>query len=240
MYQQSQQYQQDASSSIAPPVMVVGALLGIEGLHALDGDFANVRRFFDEGVRMMALTHFFDNDLGGSAAGVDKGGITRLGARVIREMELLGILVDVAHASEPTIDDILRLARRPVVNSHTGVRAVCPSQRNLSDKHIRGIAQTGGIIAITYFRPAICGTKEDPADDIGSIVESVRYVISLVGAQHVALGSDFDGAVSTSIDTAGLAQITDRMLREGFTEEEIRLVAGDNVARVLQEILPEE
>ncbi len=105
---------------------LVGAMLGIEGLHALDDDFNNVRVFFDAGIRMMAATHFFDNKLGGSSAGRIKGGLTPFGADVIREMERLGVLIDLAHNSEELMDDILKIVTKPVVTSHTGVQAICP------------------------------------------------------------------------------------------------------------------
>ena len=211
---------------------ITAGFLGVEGAQVLEGELANVRVLFDAGVRMMAPTHFFDTEVGGSAHGMAKGGLTELGRRVIQEMEALGMLVDLAHASPRTIDDVLALATRPVVVSHTGVKGTCDNTRNLSDAHVRGIAATGGVIGIAFFPTAVCG------DDVAAIVRAMRYTADLVGAKHVALGSDWDGAVTTPFDAAGLAQLTQGLLDAGFTPDEIRLVMGENVKRVLLETLP--
>src|SRR5712692_4009461 len=111
---------------------ITAGFLGIEGAHALDGDLANIDVLFDAGFRMMAPTHFFDNDIGGSAHGVEKGGLTDKGKEMIRRMEAKRMIVDLAHASAQTIDDVLTIATRPVVVSHTGVNGTCDNQRNLS------------------------------------------------------------------------------------------------------------
>ncbi len=210
----------------------VGALLALEGSHALEAELAGVDRLFDAGFRMMAPTHFFDNAVAGSSAGVEKGGLTELGRRVIRRMEELGIAVDLAHASPRTIDDVLALATRPVLVSHTGVQAVCPGPRNLGDAHVRAIAAAGGVIGIGFWDGAVCDAT--PA----GIARSIRHVRDAVGAAHVALGSDFDGTIHAPFDVGGLALVTDALLAEGLAEEEIRLVMGENVLRLLAELLP--
>jgi microsomal dipeptidase-like Zn-dependent dipeptidase len=210
----------------------VAALLGVEGAHALDGDVGNVDVLFAAGFRMMAPTHFFDNEWGGSAHGVRKAGLTEKGRELIRRMEARGMLVDLAHASEATFDDVLKMATRPVVVSHTGVRATCAGARNLSDEQLRGVAATGGVVGIGYWDAATCGT------DARSIARSIRHAATVAGARHVALGSDFDGAVTVPFDTAGLVELTDALLAEGFDEEEVALIMGGNVWRVLSETLP--
>eukprot|EP01102_Stenamoeba_stenopodia_P016513 TRINITY_DN577_c1_g1_i1.p1 TRINITY_DN577_c1_g1~~TRINITY_DN577_c1_g1_i1.p1 ORF type:complete len:457 (-),score=122.32 TRINITY_DN577_c1_g1_i1:53-1402(-) len=214
-------------------VQMTAGFLGIEGLSALDGNLSNIEVFYKAGIRMMALTHFYDNELGGSAHGRHKGGITLLGRKAMERMEALNILVDVAHASKATIDDVISLAKRPVVNSHTGVRGVCNNNRNLDDEQIKGIARTGGIVGIGFFSPAICGD-----DMIGSIVKSIRYVKDLVGIEYVGLGSDFDGFVGTPFDTTGLVYLSEALLRDGFTRDEVRLVMGENTKRLLLKALP--
>jgi membrane dipeptidase len=207
-------------------------LLGIEGAQVLEGDLANINVLFDAGFRMMAPTHFFDNDIAGSAHGVEKGGLTEKGKEMIRRMEAKHMLVDVAHASPQTIDDVLAIATKPVLVSHTGVKGTCDGPRNLSDDHVKGIAATGGVIGIAYFDAAVCAT------DVQAIVKAIRYTANLAGVEHVGLGSDFDGAVSTPFDTAGLVQLTEALMAEGFSETEIGLIMGGNVLRVLQENLP--
>lgn len=211
---------------------ITAGFLGIEGAHALDGNLDNIDRLFDAGFRMMAPTHFFDNDIGGSAHGVDKGGLTDKGKEMIRRMESKRMIVDVAHASAKTIDDVLAIATRPVFVSHSGVRGTCDNQRNLSDDQLKGIARTGGVIGIGYWDTAVCGT------DAEAIAKAIRYTANLVGVAHVGLGSDFDGAVKTPFDTSGLVQITDALIAEGFTDEEIGRIMGRNVLRLLIQNLP--
>lgn len=206
--------------------------LGIEGAQALDGNLDNLDRLYDAGVRMMAPTHFFDNDIAGSAHGVAKGGLTQKGREWVRRMDAKHMLIDLAHASPQTINDVLAITARPVVVSHTGVKGACNNTRNLSDDQLRAIARTGGVIGIGYWHTAVCGT------DAQSIARSVRYAVNLVGIEHVALGSDFDGAVTAPFDTTGLVFITDALFAAGFSETEIRLIMGENLVRVLQQALP--
>ena len=212
---------------------VVGAVLGVEGAHALDGRLENFDALFDAGVRMMAPTHFFDNEWGGSAHGVEKGGLTELGRELVRRMEARGVLVDLAHASERTFADVLAMATRPVVVSHTGVRGTCDNPRNLSDEQLRGVAATGGVVGVGFWETATCGR------DARAVARAARHAARVAGVRHVALGSDFDGAVATPFDATGLAQLTDALLAEGFTDEEVALIMGGNVARLLAESLPE-
>jgi membrane dipeptidase len=213
------------------PQLVAG-LLGIEGAHALEGDVSNVDAFFDAGFRMMAPTHFFDNEWGGSAHGLNKTGLTDKGREMVRRMEARGMLVDVAHASPRTVDDVLAVATRPVVDSHTGVRGTCDNIRNLTDEQVRAVAATGGLVAIGYWDTATCGT------DAASVARAIRYAVNLAGVEHVALGSDFDGAVTEPFDTTGVVQVTDALLAEGFSDDEIRMIMGGNVFRLLSETLP--
>ena len=207
---------------------ITAGLLSIEGAHALDGKLENLDVLYHAGYRMMSPSHFFDNDIGGSAAGVRKTGLTEKGREWVRQMEARHMIVDLAHASAQTIDDVLAIATRPVVVSHTGVRGTCNNNRNLSDDQIRAVARNGGLIGIGYWDTATCG------NDARAIVKAMRYVSDRVGAGHVALGSDFDGAVTTPFDTTGLVEITDAMLEAGYSEQEIRMIMGENVVRFLQ------
>lgn len=208
------------------------AFLTIEGGHALEGDIANLDRVVDAGFRMIGLAHFFDNELGGSAHGVDKGGLTALGRELIVAMEDRSVLVDVAHASSRTVDDVLAVARRPVVASHTGVRGIADNVRNLSDDQVRAIGASGGLVGIGFW-PTACG-----GNDARSIARSVAYAVQLAGVEHVALGSDFDGAVSVPFDASGLVLLTEALLAEGLDEATIRAVMGGNALRLLADTLP--
>ncbi|MBY0550411.1 MAG: membrane dipeptidase, partial [Candidatus Obscuribacterales bacterium] len=206
--------------------------LGIEGAHALDGDLKNIDAFFDAGVRMMAPTHFFDNDIGSSAHGLLHEGLTDKGKEMIRRMQAKHMIVDLAHASPRTIADALAISTAPVVVSHTGVKGTCDSVRNLSDEELTGIAKTGGVIGIGYWPEAICGNSA------AAIAKAMRYTSKLVGVDHVGLGSDFDGTASVPFDSAHLIQVTQALIDEGFTDKEIRLIMGENAIRVLQATLP--
>ena len=220
------------AARLLDPTLTAG-LLAIEGAHALDGDPANVEVVADAGFRMMSPSHFFDNAFGGSAHGLEKGGLTDAGREMVGRMEARSMLVDVAHASAATIDDVLAMATRPIVASHTGVRGVCDNARNLSDAHVRGIADTGGLLGIGFW-PTACG-----GDDVASIARSIRYAVDLAGADHVGLGSDFDGAVPVPFDATGLVQLTDALLAAGVDDTAVRQVMGGNVRRLLAETLPD-
>jgi membrane dipeptidase len=211
---------------------LTAGLLSIEGAHALDGKLEDIDVLYRAGYRMMSPSHFFDTDIGGSAAGVAKIGLTDKGREWVRQMEARHMIIDLAHASAKTIDDVLAMSTRPLVVSHTGVKGTCNNNRNLSDDQIRGIAAKGGLIGIGYWDTASCGT------DAAAIVKAMRYVSDRVGAGHVALGSDFDGAVAEPFDTTGLIQITDAMLAAGYTEREIRMIMGENTVNFLLENLP--
>lgn len=210
---------------------VIGGFLGIEGAHCLEGNLDNLQKLYYEGVRMMAPTHFFDNELGGSAHGISGAGLTDFGREVIHEMNRLGVIIDLAHVSPKMIDEILDLSTRPVLVSHTGVKGTKDSPRNISDHHINRIAASGGLIGIGFFKGAIKG-------EIKHIVEAMKYVRDLVGIEHVALGSDFDGAATTPIDVTGLPFIVQELMNQGFSESEIRAIMGENVRRFLMGQLP--
>jgi microsomal dipeptidase-like Zn-dependent dipeptidase len=213
---------------------LTAGLLSVEGAHALDGKLENLDVLYRAGYRMMSPSHFFDNDIGGSAAGVHKTGLTEKGREWVRQMEARHMIVDLAHASAKTVEDVLAMASRPLVVSHTGVKGTCNNNRNLSDDQIRAVAANGGLIGIGYWSTATCGT------DARAIVKAMRYVSDRVGVEHVALGSDFDGAVTAPFDTTGLVEITDAMLEAGYSEPEIRMIMGENVVRFLRANLPEK
>jgi microsomal dipeptidase-like Zn-dependent dipeptidase len=211
---------------------VVGGLLAAEGMHPLEGEVAGVDALFEAGYRMLAPTHFFDNEIGGSAHGEDKGGLSHLGARAIERMQQLGMLIDLAHASPATVRDVLRIARGPVVVSHVGAQATCPGPRNLSDEQLDAIAAGGGLIGIGFFEGAVCDISPD------GIARAARHVADRVGVAHVALGSDWDGGTRVVIDPPHLVHLTDALLRAGFAEAEVEAIMGRNALRLLASALP--
>jgi len=220
----------EAARSLDP--RLTAGLLAIEGAHALDGDPAAVEVVADAGFRMMSPSHFFDTAFGGSAHGIEKGGLTAAGREMVRRMEARGMLVDVAHASAATIDDILAVAVRPVVASHTGFRGVADNSRNLTDAQTRGIAETGGLLGVGFW-PTACG-----GDDAAAIARAIRYAVDVAGVEHVGLGSDFDGAVPVPFDASGLVVLTDALIDAGMSDDEIAKVMGGNAQRLLADVLP--
>jgi microsomal dipeptidase-like Zn-dependent dipeptidase len=207
---------------------VTGALLSTEGAQNLEGQAANLDLLHKAGFRMMGLAHFFDNEVSGSMHGEKKGGLTPFGRKMVAAMEDRGIVVDVAHASHAAFNDVMRMARRPVVVSHGGVKGTCNTNRNLTDDELRALARNGGVIGIGYWDAAVCGTT--PASTARAIV----YAAGIAGIDHVALGSDFDGSTTTGFDTAHIAAITDVLLARGMSEADIAKVMGGNALRVLR------
>lgn len=212
---------------------VVGGMIGTEGSHALDGELSAIDELVNVGFRLMSLQHFFDNKLGGSLHGASQAGLTEFGREAVARMMELGVIIDLSHSSEKVVQDVLSIVNGPTIVSHTGFDGHCDSPRNISDDTMLEIANKGGLIGVGYWDGAVC----DPGPE--SVVAALRYGIDLVGLDHVALGSDFDGGVETAMDTSELAVLTDRMLKSGFTEFEIRSVMGGNVIRYLAQNLPE-
>ncbi|MEL7489360.1 MAG: dipeptidase [Pseudomonadota bacterium] len=206
----------------------------IEGGHPFEGDIANVDRLYDEGLRIIGMQHFFDNALGGSLHGVTKGGLTEFGEAVVRRAAEKSMIIDVAHSSEAVVRDILAVSTRPVIVSHTGLNGHCESPRNISDETMKAIAEAGGLIGIGFWEDVVCGPA--PSD----IASAIVYAVDLLGADHVALGSDFDGTVTTPIDASEMAAITQALIDAGLGDETIKAVMGDNAIRFFLENLPAE
>ena len=211
----------------------IAALYLIEGAHPLEGDLGKLDALYADGLRIAGLTHFFDNELGGSLHGNSGAGLTEFGRSVVRRADELGIIIDIAHASPAMVEDVLALTGRPVILSHGGLRGHCDTARNLDDALMRDVADRGGLVGIGYWDAAVCDVS--PA----GVVKAIRYAIDLLGAEHVALGSDYDGAIAVSFDAGELAVLTHEMLEAGFSEREIRLVMGENVKRFLLEKSPQ-
>jgi membrane dipeptidase len=211
---------------------IVSAVLSIEGMHALDGDIARLDSLFAAGYRIFGITHMFDNDIGGSSSGWHKAGLTPLGRSVVARIDSMGGIIDLAHASRSTIEDVLAITTRPVVVSHTGLTSMCAGPRNLDDDLARRIAQGGGIIAIGFWKAAVCGS------DTRAVARAIHHAIDVVGIDRVALGSDWDGGVPVPFDAAHVAMLTEALLKEGLTRDEIRAVMGENEKRFLLANLP--
>ncbi|ARC38214.1 peptidase M19 [Paracoccus yeei] len=211
----------------------LGAILGSEGGHPLQGDIANLRVLYGAGFRLIGLTHFFDNELGGSlhGEGGSGSGLSDFGRQVVREMQQRRMIVDLAHASPQMVRDVLAMPGTRPILSHTGIHGHCPSPRNLSDDLVRAIAAKGGVIGIGYWADVNCGGT--PAD----IAASVKAAIALVGEDHVSLGSDYDGSVDAPFDASRLAVLTQALIDAGLSDAQIAKVMGGNMIRYLAQNL---
>jgi microsomal dipeptidase-like Zn-dependent dipeptidase len=197
--------------------MAMGGLLATEGAHPLEGDLANIEPLWEAGYRLIGLQHFFDNELGGSLHGVSGAGLTDFGREAVAAMLERGLIIDVAHSSPAVVAEVLAMTDRPLVVSHTGIHGHCPVTRNIPDGLMRAIAAEGGLIGIGFWEDVTC-------DDSPS---------------GVALGSDYDGTITTTFDASEYAVLTDRLLAAGLSEDDVRQVMGGNAIRFFREQLPE-
>ncbi len=225
--------QQVLDSNREKPGSMLGIVLSVEGSHILEGDPDRLDTLYAKGVRMLSLTHAFDNEAGGSSEGVEKRGITPYGEALLQKMQQLGIIIDIAHASPALADDLLDRARSPVVYSHGGVRGMCDIDRNISDHTLERVKENGGLVGIGFWPLVLCDQS-----DVGAIVDTIRYVADKIGVDHVALGSDFDGGVRTVFDVSGVPLLTQALLADGFSEMDVRKIMGENYINLLRGSLP--
>jgi len=211
---------------------VIAAVIALEGAQPIVGYPAWLDALQAAGLRIIGLAHFFDNPFAGSAHGEHKGGLTDEGRLLVNTLEQYGITIDLAHASPQTVDDVLAIATRPVLVSHTGVRATCDNRRNLSDDQLRRIAAKGGIVGIGFWDVATCG------NNVEAIARAIKHAIQVMGPDQVALGSDFDGSVTVPLDASRYVELTSALLDAGIDQSTISKVMGDNAIGFLQRALP--
>lgn len=228
----------DLETALAERETNAGILVGIlatEGAHPLEGKIENLDRLYDEGFRLIGLQHFFDNELGGSLHGVSKSGLNAFGHEVVTAIADKGMMIDVAHSSVKTVEDVLAMTDAPILISHTGIVSLCDHpKRNIPDRLLAQIAERGGLIGVGYWEMAVCDTSPD------GVAKMLIHGATTFGVDHIALGSDFDGAVTTVFDTSELAAITDALLRQGMGEDDIRKVMGENQIAFFLKNLPDE
>ncbi|MDP1763489.1 MAG: membrane dipeptidase [Sediminibacterium sp.] len=212
---------------------LASGMLGLEGAQPLEHDLANLDEMYAAGVRYIGLAHFFDNEWAGSAHGMQKGGLTEKGIQLIKKMDSLHITIDLAHASQNTINDVFKYHDGPVLVSHTGVKGVCDNQRNLSDEHLLEIGRRNGLVGVGLWETAVCG--KDAAATAGTI----KYVADKIGIDKVALGSDWDGAFEMHFDVTGTPLIVTELLKLGFTRTGIEKIMGGNIRDFFLRNLPE-
>lgn len=213
-------------------------LPGVENGYAIGKDIGRLERFKDLGVVYMTLCHNGDNDICDSAAGHGEwGGLSPFGRDVVAEMNRLGMMIDVSHASDNTFYDVLKYSRKPVIASHSSSRALCNHRRNLDDDMIRALASQGGTVQVCLYKAFI---NEDAGKaSLSDAIRHICHIVDVAGIDHVGIGSDFDGdGELTGCRAANeLIQITMRLISEGFDDESIARIWGGNLMRVMEEQL---
>jgi membrane dipeptidase len=261
----------------------IAALMGVEGGHMINSDLGVLRRYASLGVRYMTLTHSGNDEWADSST--DKAahnGLTDFGKDVVREMNRLGMMVDISHVSDKTFADALAVSKAPMIASHSSCRAICDAPRNMADEMMKALADKGGVVQINYhvgflsqeFRnaekadPKInaeiekevnkrCGDNEAcqllegdrltrvaveqgklPRVDADKIIEHIDHAVKVAGADHVGLGSDFDGANMPygMEDASKLPYITEALLKKGYSDGDVRKILGENTLRVMSEV----
>ena len=211
-------------------------MLGIENGYAIGKDLANIERFRRRGVVYMTLCHNGDNDICDSARGNgEHGGLSDFGRSVIREMNRVGMIVDLSHAAESTFWQVLDLSEKPVVCSHSSCRALCDHPRNLTDEQLRAIAEKNGVVQVTMYSGFLCEKGEATLADF---IAHLEHAIKVAGVDHVGIGTDFDGdgTVVGCSNASQLINVTRELLRRGYRETDIEKIWGGNWLRVMLDV----
>jgi len=220
----------------------VSAVLSIEGGEAIEGSLSLLRSFYRLGVRAMGLTWNQRNDIAdGVGEKSAKSGLTDFGVSVVKEMERLGMLVDVSHLSDSSFWAVDSVAERPYIASHSNARALAPHPRNLTDEQIEAIARKGGVIGVVYAPGFVDDNPEKVS--LARLCDHIDHIKKIAGIDHVGLGSDFDGFrvkegnPQVLKDVSELPKLTEELYTRGYSEEEIKKVLGGNWLRVYREVL---
>ena len=211
-------------------------MLGIENGYAIGKDISNIERFRNRGVVYMTLCHNGNNQLCGSARYNDEGlGVNDFGKQVIQEMNRVGMMVDISHAGEQTFYDALNISNKPIVASHSSARAFCNHPRNLTDDQLRALAAKGGVAQVTLYSGFL---KEEGAATIVDAIQHLNHMVNIMGIEHVGIGTDFDGdgGIIGCASASELINFTRCLLKERYSEEDIRRIWGGNFLRVMEEV----
>jgi membrane dipeptidase len=249
----------------------VASLMGMEGGHAIENSLGALRAYYDLGVRYMTLTHNVNLDWADSAAKPPQhGGLTPFGEQVVLEMNRLGMLVDLSHVSDDTMDDTLRVAKAPVIFSHSSARAICDVPRNVPDSILKRLPANGGVVMVTFVAgftdPAIAkiqvpammeasrraqgksveesgkifeevmGGLKLPKTNIAMVANHIEHIRKVAGVKHIGLGGDYDGNTDWPVgleDVSGYPLLFAELIRRGWSDEDLKLLAGENVLRAL-------
>ena len=212
-------------------------MLGIENGYAIGHDLSLIEQFRRRGVVYMTLCHNGDNDICDSArkSNNEHGGVSPFGADVIREMNRLGMMVDLSHASEKSFYDVMDISQVPIVCSHSSCRSLCDHPRNLTDVQMKRLANSGGVMQVTFYEGFL---RTDSKACIADAIEHINHAVNIMGIEHVGIGTDFDGdgGVPGLAHAGELINLTRALLRERYSESDLRLLWGENFLRVMREV----
>jgi len=227
----------------------IGSLIGMEGGHSIDNSLATLRMFYALGARYMTLTH--SANLAWADASTDKatlGGLSKFGEEVIREMNRLGMLVDLSHVSADTMEDALRVSEAPVIFSHSSARAICNVPRNVPDHVLQLTARNGGVVMVTFVPGFISQAVADhdakkaegpaPKATLAQVADHIDHIRKVAGIDHIGLGGDFDGITQVVVgleDVSKYPNLTAELIKRGYTDEDIKKILGLNVLRVMKQ-----
>ena len=211
--------------------------LGIENGYAIGKDIRNVALFKEMGVSYITLVHNGNNDICDSAKGEPEWeGLSPFGKEVVHEMNRLGVMIDVSHAAESTFWDVIKESEQPIIASHSSCRALCDHPRNLTDEQLKAVAANGGVVQVCLYKGFI--NKDEEKASLSDAIEHIDHIVSLIGIDHVGIGSDFDGdgGILGCDASNELINITVKLIGLGYTEEELRKLWGGNLMRVMQTV----
>lgn len=214
----------------------IGALLAVEGGEVLEGSLSNLHLLYSMGVRLMTLTWNFNNEIAGAAMDNNAEGLTTFGTEVVKEMNKLGMIIDVSHLSEEAFWDVIELSSQPVIASHSNAKSLCNHPRNLNDRQIEAIVSKGGVIGINFYPPFLSLQEAS----IASIIEHIDYIAGLAGAEGIGFGSDFDGVEYLPHGIEGpqsFPDIIEELLRLNYSEETVQKICHGNFSRVMNKIM---
>ena len=212
--------------------------IGIENGYAIGKDLKNIEKYKQMGVNYITLCHSYDNDICHSSTHTEDAakGLSRFGRDVVKEMNRLGIMVDVSHASEGTFWDAIKYSTQPIIASHSSARALCDHDRNLTDEQLRALAKNGGVAQLCLLDAYI--HKDPKAASVCDAAEHLDHMIKVAGIDHVGIGTDFDGGggLQGCKGDNDLINLTIKMIEKGYTEEDLRKIWGGNLLRVMKQV----
>ena len=232
----------------------IGSLIGMEGGHSIDSSLATLRMLFALGARYMTLTHSANVPWADASPGPPTlGGLSKFGEEVVREMNRLGMLVDLSHVSPDTMEDALRVTDAPVIFSHSSAKAICNVNRNVPDNVLELVKKNGGVVMVTFVPSFISqavadydakpaaerGNTPSPKATLSQVADHIDHIRRVAGIDHIGLGGDFDGISSVIVgleDVATYPALTAELLRRGYSDDDVKKVLGLNVLRVMRQV----